>query len=244
MAGPKKSTTPVRHVRKIPRISISNKLANELGDIAVRAARRQSRKRWNEETEIYIHATAALTVEKAISDFVSQMSYEIPLPEFRAMVGPNGKLAKSIKELNKHLASEKAPPFEQMRSLYCFGDPESDGLSVRNVKHEKTWRNQFNPNVVKAALEIWLNLLGQLHKRMGRGRSPNSAQADFVRQLAGYWKEDLKAPLGSSRSADYGQTGLFAEFVFAAARGIPEKGARSSRLKWDHVIREISEEKG
>lgn len=244
MAGSKKSTIPVRHVRKIPRVSISKKLANELGDIAVRAARRQSRKRWDEDTEIYIHATAALAAEKAISDFVSQISHEIPLPEFRAMVGPNGKLVKSIKNLNKHLASENAPPFEQMRSLYCFGDPESDGLSVRSGKHEKIWRNQFSPNVVKAALKNWLKLMDQLHKRMGRGRSPSSAQADFVRQLAGYWKEDLKAPLGSSRSVDFGQTGLFAEFVFAAAAGIPKKGPGSSRLKWDHVIREISEEKG
>ena len=78
---------------------------------------------------------------------------------------------------------------------------------------------------------------------------PLRQQIDFVRELANWWRQEVKADitasLGSSR-ADYktpqpkkSQRGLFAQFIQTAAEGIPG----NEGLSWDRAIRRISEEK-
>jgi hypothetical protein len=275
MAGPKEPTVSVRHIRKIPRIRISKELADEVGEIATRAAdhaRKRDKMSADPEGEsmIFLHGTAGLAVENAINHYASQVGYEIPSPQFRDLVKPSGALSKSIKGLKDHLDSYLSPsdqgtddnldpyefpPFEQMRSLYCFDNSESDGIDLSREKREALWDRQLSPSTMKACLALWLRLLDDLHKRAGSRRPPISAQRDFVRELAGYWKSNVKHSLGSSRNEaksrkpggdfdEHGQRGLFAHFIYAAAKGIPNLGTPTKDLKWDHVIREISEENG
>jgi hypothetical protein len=234
----------------IKRIKISN---GELGEQAVQAASRRKLPPIDPEDEaaILLYASAGLTVENAINHFLSQKGSEIPLPEYRRAVQHKGDLATAIRELLKQLPSaEGAIPFEQMQRLYCYDDPDSEGLDIDASKRETLWNFKFSPTAVRETLTQWLKLLGELNERAGKGRPPITAQKDFVRELADWWRRevlaDASASLGSSR-ADHvppkrsvkSQRGLFATFVQTAATGIPG----NQYLNWDQAIREISEEK-
>lgn len=242
---------PIRHIRKIPRLKIPSDLAGVLGDIAVRAATLRKNRPLDSESEaaIFLHGTAGLQVENAINHFLSQRAYELPLAELRKKTAPSSDLVASINSILGQLAAEDIPPFEQMRALYCYGDPDSDGLDTDERKKESIWDRQLSPSALAASLRQWLELLGELYKRAGKGRQPITAQIDFVRELANWWRQEVKADvtasLGSSR-ADYttpqpqkSQRGLFAQFIQTAAEGIPG----NEGLSWDRAIRQISEEK-
>jgi hypothetical protein len=233
-----KKNSRVQHRRIIPRIKISNELAKELGDIATKAFRRANRSKNSEdqiEREILIDPAASLAAENAINHFLSEKAFEILPPEFRELVKPGSSLAKSIRTLVETLPEDESAPFTQMRSLHCYGDAESDGLSSAQHRLEDVWQTQLSASAVKMVLERWLSLMEELHQQAGKGRSQVFVQFGFVRALAAFWTDELRSPLGSS----HGRRGLFAQFVHKAAEGIPQEFARGSR--WDHAIREISE---
>jgi hypothetical protein len=258
-AGASDRALHLRRNRIVPRVKISNELAADLSAIATKAFLRvnTSRKGDDEyltEQQIMIHATVPLVAEQAIRHFLEERAFEIPLPKLRALVKADGRLANSIRKLYERLPGDEAPPFAQMRSLYCYGNAESDGLDDDSVDdREDVWDTRFGPAAVRTALARWLNLIEELHSQTGKGRSPVSAQFGFVRTLAAYWTDTLKAPLGSSRNEtnspkpggrvdQHGQRGLFAQFVYKVAEGILEEFG--GKLEWDTAIREISEKKG
>jgi hypothetical protein len=257
-AGAANRALHLRRNRIVPRVKISDELAADLGAIATKAflgvnEPRKGDDEYMTEQEIFIHGTASLAAEKAINHFLEERAFEIPLPELRELVKTHGSLAKLVRKLHERLPEEEVPPFAQMRSLYCYGNAESDGLDDESADdREDVWDTRFGPAAVKTVLALWLNLIEQLQSQTGRGRSPVSAQFGFVRTLAAYWTDTLKAPLGSSRNEanspkpggrvdQHGQRGLFAQFVYKVAEGIPEElGGK----EWDTAIREISEKKG
>jgi len=215
--------------------------------------------------------------------FIGKTDFEIPLLKLQKLVEPDSRLAKSIRRLIERLPRDESAPFAQMRSLYCYGDTESEGLDGDDPKEqippgeESTtflqmpsdgansgwpnclaeqrkfiWETRLSTPAVKTVLAQWLILLGEIHKRAGKGRSPISVQFGFVRTLAAYWTFELKAPFGSSRNAEsspkpgggrdeWGQRGLFAQFVHKVAEGIPGKFAK--HLNWDAALREVCEKK-
>ena len=149
------------------------------------------------------------------------------------------------------------PPFEQMRALYCYDDTESDGLDNDGdeaEKREDLWDIRFSPAAVQETLKLWLNLMETLHRRAGMGAAPASAKVDFVHELAKFWTTDIGGRLVNSRTQPsykegakgfkegslHGQQGLFAEFVRAAAKGIPPDFPRTA---WDAPIRRVTERK-
>jgi hypothetical protein len=136
-----------------------------------------------------------------------------------------------------------------MRALYCYDDTETDGLDSDGDEAEKKedfWDNRFSPAAVLETLKLWLNLMETLHRRAGMGAAPASAKVDFVRQLAHFWKREISERLGSSRKeplrgfkegSSHGQQGPFAEFVRAAAEGIPPGFPQTA---WDDPIRRVT----
>jgi hypothetical protein len=261
-AGAPKRALHLRRNRVVPRRTISNKLAADISAIAKQAFLRanQSRKEDLEfitEKELWIEGTAPLVAQNAIIHFMEEAEFEIPPPEFRELVKADSPLAKSIQKLIERLPGDDSAPFADMRSLYCYGVAESDGLDDDDESadgREDIWDTRFGPAAVKAVLVQWLHLMGALHRQAGKGRSPASAQFGFVGTLAAYWTDELKVPFGSSRNemmasqrlgghlGRHGQWGPFSEFVHKAAEGIPEKFGK--HLIWDTAIREVSEKKG
>jgi hypothetical protein len=201
---------------------------------------------------------------QAAEFYVSEKRHEIKLPDFRKMVNrkSKGSLAALVAELASRLDNDSTPPFAQMRSLFCTGDPTTDGFDKSSdgeddepVTHETDeaydtssdpedeWSATYSPAVVKAALDRWLELLDGLYVHAGGGaapgRSPNEAENKFVDLLASYWQSELKLPLSSGRgvqpgSDDHDQQGPFANFVRKAAEIIPEQYRPYS---WDRAIR-------
>jgi hypothetical protein len=266
--------THVRHVRLIPKVKIPNELADKLHEIAFRAYKRAHKKLAGEalqEKNSFLHTATALAVEHAIRHYISEKTYEISPPDFRQMVKTEGrgespvaravkKLQDSIHGLTTVLPNENPPspdlaqaleaaPFEQMRSLFCYEDTEVDGLdddADETDEREAIWDNRLSPAAVRETLEQWLSLMDTLHRRAGMGAAPASAKADFVRELAAFWTNEIGGRLGSSRKEAPNkekiyrrdQQGPFAEFVHAAAEGIPVGFPRTS---WDDAIRRVSE---
>jgi hypothetical protein len=112
--------------------------------------------------------------------------------------------------------SDALPPFVQMRALFCYGDPHSNGLETDDVgeirrqrEREDTWTSSLCPTVVldplaedetqEIALRQWLVLASELQRMLGSWRSPIAAEVHFVAALAYYWQHELGAVLGNSR---------------------------------------------
>ena len=77
--------------------------------------------------------------------------------------------------------------------------------------------------------------MDELSDKTGRGRSPITAEKNFVRVLAHYWEEELGAKPVNSRHLSE-QSGLFANFIREAAKIIPKAYRPNS---WDQAIREV-----
>ena len=261
----------VQHTRVIPNVKISDELARKLHQIAFSAYKRSHEELAGdalEEKSVGLYTAITLAVEHAINHYISEKKYEIAPPDFRRMVKTEGRgeseIAKAVKRLRDAvqgltvvLPEESAPPFEQMRALYCYDDTETDGLDSDGDEAEKKedlWDNRFSPAAVLETLKLWLNLMETLHRRAGMGAAPASAKADFVRELAAFWTKEIGGRLGASRKessqkpgakklkkdSTRGQKGPFAEFVYAATEGIPIGAARMS---WDDAIRKVAERK-
>jgi hypothetical protein len=123
----------------------------------------------------------------------------------------------------KKMPSDARPPFPQMRDLAGASE----------------WRNKLNPPIIRRALERWLELMDELNHKSGRGRSPNTAEKNFVRALAHHWEKELGGKPVNSRHLSE-QSGLFANFIREAAKIIP-KGYRPK--SWDQAIREVLKRK-
>lgn len=108
----------------------------------------------------------------------------------------------------------------------------------RQCEREDIWDATLSPGVLLdvatgqealgKALRQWLALMRKLHEMTSRGRSPIAAEINFVAANAHYWRYELKAVLGNSRSANYDdfderrqQRGLLADFVRLSAEMIP-----------------------
>jgi hypothetical protein len=253
----------LRHIRKVARIELPDELVAEIDAIVMKAlsAKRTSQGKRGQapveqsDAELFKTSFAPVIVQQAITNFIGNNEYAIPPPVFRKLVAPKSRLVKALDSLIKRLPTDGEPPIEQMRALFCFGDAELDGLDAENEKLEAVWDNKYSSSVIRAALQQWLDLLGRLHRQVGKGAPPNTAQLEFVEELAAFWTGTIGAVLGSSRNenspkpgggnvGETGQRGLFAQFVHAAAKGIPKEFLKQGRLSWDHTIREISEKKG
>jgi hypothetical protein len=250
-------------IRRLPRVKIDRALAEQIDQIVSRA-QKTNKLSEGEDSEILAAAFAVTRVETAIGHFVSEKAHEIDLPSFREMVsvGNRASVARAMNNLVDLLnGGDNVPPFAQMRALYCYGDPASNGnestdsnkILAEQQEREDQWDERLSVDVLRESLGRWLALVNELREYAGKARSPVAARLSFVRSLASYWTEELKAPLGSSRNEtksvkpggkanQHGQRGLFAQFVHKAAEGIPQEFRRGEE-NWDHAIREISEKK-
>jgi hypothetical protein len=250
-------------IRRLPRVKIERALAEQIDQIVSRAQKRNKLSE-GEDSEMLAAAFAVTRVETAIGHFVSEKAYEVDLHSFREKLSASNRasVAWAINNLISLLnGGDNVPPFAQMRALYCYGDPASNGnettdsgnILAEQQEREDQWDERLSVDVLRESLGRWLALVNELRDQAGKGRSPVAARLSFVRTLASYWTAELKAPLGSSRNEaksikpggrpnQHGQRGLFAQFVHKAAEGIPTEFRRGEE-NWDYAIREISEKK-
>jgi hypothetical protein len=211
---------------------------------------------------------APVRARRAIEFYISEKAYETGLPHLRKILKAANKFStKAPSEAIVRFCrlagttSDAVPPFAQMRALFCYGDPSSNGLESndadeirRHQEREDIWTASLSPAVLLngitkvgqealgEALAQWLALTRELHEMTGKGRSPIAAEINFVAALAHYWRHEVKAVMGNSRSKNYcsdepwRQRGLFADFVRASAELIPPEYRPHS---WDRAIRSV-----
>ena len=253
MPGRKRLTQALPDARIIPRIrfltreekkkgivpddkNVDPDVADKLSNIALKAYARANKKPLahyddDEPVAVILLPTRALD---AVNHFVSEKEFETALPDLRTMIANKAKpsIKRAIANLLEKMPAGGAPPFPQMRRLYCSGGGSED-----------EWERKFDPRIVREALTRWIELMDQLGRVTGGRRPPIIAEKNFVGALALYWKDELGAQLGNSRS-DFAQPnkpaqkGLFADFVLEVSAIIPKAYRPSS---WDHAIREILE---
>jgi hypothetical protein len=75
---------------------------------------------------------APVRAQAAAEHYVSEKAFQTSLPEFRRMISGKNKasLRHAVEQLKGHLATGAVPPFAQMRSAYCYGDPNFNGLET------------------------------------------------------------------------------------------------------------------
>jgi hypothetical protein len=134
-----------------------------------------------------------------------------------------------------------------MRRLFCYGDPNSNGLEdggsvqiKQRQEREDLWDAKFSAARLGALLEQWQSLMDELHKRTGAGRTPILAARGFVSALATYWTDELGCDVDGAGASTYSvrakQARDFVSFVSAAAEIIPEEYRPPA---WRHAIRAI-----
>lgn len=233
----------------IPRIVLPEEVKVRLTEMALKAYRRYCDYD-DSDTEPFAVTMAPVRVQSAVANCVSQKEFEMKLPAFRKALH-GGDLRRAINTLGRVLVSDTQPPFPQMRALFCFGDPNSNGLengSSEQIKQrharEDLWDTKFSAASLGELIERWQSLMNELHEAAGAGRSKIIAERNFVRALATYWKEEIGCNLYSARSHTYfekrvkaKQTGAFANFVRAAVEIIPTNYQPAAA--WDHAIREV-----
>ena len=195
--------------------------------------------------------------------YVSSKEFETKLPRFREMLKA-GLRADGLDDLleafciSEDAVSDAIPPFPQMRSLFCYGDPNSNGLEEtanpqrlsQQFEREDFWsaalspkRQLENPELLPNALTHWRLLIADLHAATGKGRTPIEAEFNFVDSLLSYWTVELGCSVYSSRSCSTSHTnqqkGLFPNFVRIAVELIP--AAYQPTAAWDYVIRKAIE---
>ncbi len=213
---------------------VTPELSNALSKIALDAyakARKKPVSYYDDKDEPIPVILAPNKAANAASHFVSEKGFEVALMNFRRLVADTGKssLRGAVIRLLEKMPPAASPPFPQMRKFAGGGE----------------WKKKLDPTIVREALERWVELLGELSKMTGSGRSPIAAQKKFVADLAHYWKKELRSKPGNSRSGanqtkEFEQKGLFSKFVRTAAEIIP---AEYRPISWDHAIREIIERK-
>jgi hypothetical protein len=236
--------------RIIPRLSVPIDVADKLRDIASRAFAGEYEGSSHQAPFVVIFAVAR--AQSAAEEYVSEKEFQTALTDFRRMLTGRNSLRHAVQQLYDRLSWEAAPPFEQMRRLYCYGDPNLDGLepgddSTRKLQRERetVWNCRHRPGEFGRTLQLWLKLMDSLKADAGMGRSPIAAEKQFVSRLAFYWTNELEAEIPNSRGPrkpDEGavvnrQKGLFADFVRTAVKIIPPEYLRG--VRWDHALRSI-----
>lgn len=239
---------------------------NRISDLAGNAYRRKHGPFEQEPLSVILAPSHS---QRAAEFYISEKVYDAGLPQLRKIL----KAGKSLSQKAPWEAvarfcelagttSDEFPPFAQMRALFCYGDPSSNGLEendpdkVRDqLEREGIWESTLSPTVilsesadeetVSRSWSCWFDLIKKIHERTGRGRSPIAAEVKFVGELAHYWRHELQAPLGNSRAQDYHsnepaqQRGLFADFVRMSAEVIPPEYRPRS---WERAIRNVLEQ--
>jgi hypothetical protein len=237
--------------RIIPRIIVPDNLKGRLTEMASQAYGRYHRDSdTNSDTEPFAVSMAPVRVQSAVEFYVSEKEFEMKLPAFRKMLR-DGDLRKATNALSRALgSSDTLPPFAQMRSLFCYVDPNSNGLEYggpeqikQRQEREDLWDTRFSAARLGELLGQWQSLMDQLHRLTGAGRTPIMAERGFVSALARYWTGELGCKLYSARAHSFfkegveaKQAGAFANFVRAAAEIIPTNYRPTA---WDHAIREV-----
>jgi hypothetical protein len=233
-------------VRRVPRLPVEPELAERLTAIAEQAHEQASRNRPpRSEDEVVFEdgwrvGGAVVRAQSAAERYLSEKLSETPLPVFRKMVKGDrngGALRKAIDTLVTQLPdSDDHPPFAQVRAHYCYGDPRANGNEAgtpeeieQRQRREDQWTEQRSPMAMKAVLVDWQQRMDELSPLTGTGRTEISAERHFVDRLAHYWTDELGACLTLSRGErrqggeDVRQSGLFPDFVRAAAEMIPRE---------------------
>ena len=229
--------------RIIPKLTVSEDLKNDLTKIASEAYRYRH---GDFDTKPIAVIMAPVAARCAAEHYVSEKEFETDLPTFRNELRYGG-LRKAIDTLRSGLRSDTLPPFNQMRSLFCYGDPNSNGLedgSSEQIKQrqerEDLWDAKFSAARLGEFLEQWQLLMDELHRRTGEGRTPVMAERQFVSALAMYWTRELACKIAGAGASSYSveakQARAFAKFVRAAAKIIPKEYQPHA---WSHAIRAI-----
>jgi hypothetical protein len=201
---------------------------------------------------------AVAAARSAAAWYVNAKVYDVGMPGFRRMILPaKGGLRDAVQALMDKLPSTSAPvPFAQLRSLFCYGDPEANGneeepfedLTADQRQHalkeqfarEDEWDQKFQPIVVKRALEQWLSLMDELSDHIPPTKVPKSAELNFVSGLHSFWTKRLNLPAENTRTNGV-QSGAFADFVRIAAEIIPADVVPDRQENWDHQLRQVLE---
>jgi hypothetical protein len=152
-------------------------------------------------------------VQSAVSRLDNRKMFSIPPPQFRALL--KGPLRSAIEELERLLpTNEYMPPWPQMRTLFCLGNPFSDGADLVGEKAlEEFWVEHRHPAFVKRVLQEYLVLIDKL-KELAAGTKPVQVpERMFVEELAYFWTNTLKLPIKNGRGPGGCQHGHFAEFI-------------------------------
>jgi hypothetical protein len=152
-------------------------------------------------------------VQSAVSRLDNRKTFSIPPPKFRTVL--RGPLRSAIEALERLLpTNEYMPPWPQMRTLFCLGNPFSDGADLVGEKPlEEFWLDHRHPAFVKRALQDYLSLMDKL-KELAAGTKPVQVpERMFVEELAYFWTNSLKLPIKNGRGPGRRQHGHFAEFV-------------------------------
>jgi hypothetical protein len=227
--------------RLIPKLALSEDLRQRLKQIASEA---YSRRHGDSKPEHIAVIMAPGKARRAAEFYVSEKEFESDLPTLRNALR-DGDLRKSVERLSSNVVSDTLPPIAQMRQLFCYGDPTSNGLedgSSKEIKHryerEKIWDTRFSAKRLVEHLAQWKSLMDELHRRAGKGRTPITAERVFVSALATYWTRELGCSVAGTYaySVEAKQGRDFVLFVEAAAEIIPDQYRPST---WDHAIRAI-----
>jgi len=166
--------------RIIPRLSVLSATADQLTALAARVFAGEHRGDRDEEPFAVI--MAPVRAQAAAEHYVSEKAFQTSLPEFRRMISGKNKasLRHAVEQLKGHLATGAVPPFAQMRSAYCYGDPNFNGLETDDdathelqLRNETLWDFRYGPEALGRTLQLWLDLMTRLEADAGK-RSPRS----------------------------------------------------------------------
>lgn len=232
--------------RIVPRLTVPKHCEDRLTIIASDAYRLAHGDPSAPDIEPLAVLFAVVRARSAAQFYVSEKAFESALPAFRKMLR-DGELRKAMDTLRENLGTDAEVPFAQMRSLFCYGDPQSNGLQdaipkevKQHQEREDLWDAKFSTERFRELLEQWQTLMDELHGLTGVGRTPILAERGFVSALASYWASELECEVANAGQYAYSpeakQARNFVSFVHTAAEIIPEEYRPST---WDHAIRAV-----
>jgi hypothetical protein len=168
--------------RIIPKLTVSEDLKSRLTEMASKAYRRMH---GDFDMETFAVSMAPIRAQSAAQHYVSEKEFEMELPTFRRVLR-DGDLRKAIDALSGVLGSDTLPPFAQMRSLFCYGDPCSNDLedasseqTKQRQRREDLWDPKFSAARLGELLGQWQSLMNELRRLAGSGRTPIVAKCTF-----------------------------------------------------------------
>jgi hypothetical protein len=193
----------------------------------------------DDDEEPFAVIVAPVRVQQLAEEYVSAKHYRMPLKEFRKITSKSGNsLRNKVQELLEIIPDDAQPPLSQMREKFCSKSAEGTG----GEDPEELWDKAYSASSVKRGLSCWISLLDELNDDAGgssTGPDPITAEIEFVRGLAHYWKHELRNNPSRWGEDPHGETpnqsaGPFPVFVREAAKIIPSDYSPKS---WDWAIR-------